>query len=417
MRIAILSHGHPLYTPGGGEHAAYALYQALDAQIECTASFWAAAPTDLLDAGEQVRCLKPEREFLLRGGVDPLLLHSALQLCEHSPVAVQLRMWRPDVIHAHHVLGIGLDFFWALKRWLPDVPIVYTLHEFLLICPYHGQFLRRDGATCDQPDLDICSSCLPDVPVRNLWIRRGMIEEWVSLIDRFISPSHQLAVMMCKSGLLNRNRVDVIDNLLPASISVFSDRGVPDVNRFAIFGNLTRSKGLDLVLKAVLLAKEQGAPVRLTIFGPVEKRRESLSAEDEHYQDLVKRLLSGLNDCVTVSGVYRQQEIPELMASVAWVLMGSRWRENAPVVIEEALACGRPLLVPGLGGMAEKVRDGLDGLHYKPGSALSLAELLIRCSYDQAGWTHLTQTLRQPTSTLNVLDAHRDLYSQLVLRA
>jgi len=416
MRVAVFSHGHPLYSPGGGEHAAYALFQALEAQGDCAASFWAAAPAGLLDADEQIRCLKPEREFLLRRGDDPLLLHSAVQLFDHSPVAVQLRLWRPDVIHAHHVLGIGLDVFWALKRWFPDVPIVYTLHEFLLLCPYHGQFLRRDGAICDEPDLVTCARCLPEVLVRHLQIRRGMIEEWVRLIDRFISPSHQLAAMICDSGLLAKDRVDVIDNLLPASIAAASDRGLPAVNRFAIFGNLSRPKGLDLVLKAVLLAREQGASVHLTIFGPVKQRREGLSADQDRYQDLVNSLLSSLSDCVTVSGVYRQQEIPELMASVAWVVMGSRWRENAPVVIEEALACGRPLIVPGFGGMAEKVRDGLDGLHYRSGSALSLAELLIRCSSDTAGWSRLSQTLRQPTSSEKVLEAHCNLYAQLLSR-
>jgi len=386
----------------------------LDDQVDCTASFWAAAPAGLLDPGEQIRCLKPEREFLLRGGEDPILLSSALDLCDHSPVAVQMRLWCPDVIHAHHVLGLGLDFFWALKRWFPKVPIVYTLHEFLLLCPYHGQFLRRDGTSCDAADPVMCSRCLPEALVRNLQIRRGVIEQWVQLIDRFISPSHQLAVMMCESGLLAKDRVDVIDNLLPANIGVASDPGLPAVNHFAIFGNLSRPKGLDLVLKAVLLARAQGARLHLTVFGHVEQRGERLSGDQDRYQAVVKQLVDDLSDCVTVSGAYRQRDIPDLMASVAWVVMGSRWRENAPVVIEEALACGRPLLVPQLGGMAEKVRDGLDGLHYRPGSPLSLAELLMRCSSDSEGWSRLRQTLRQPTASDKVLEAHRHLYGQLL---
>jgi glycosyltransferase involved in cell wall biosynthesis len=125
---------------------------------------------------------------------------------------------------------------------------------------------------------------------------------------------------------------------------------------------------------------------------------------------LVDALLEQLQDCVDLVGPYQQDQIPELMASVAWVVMGSRWRENAPVVIEEALACGRPLLVPDLGGMAEKVRDGLDGYFFPVGSSLALAELMIGCASDQAGWHKLRATMRSPCLGDGALLSHLDLY-------
>ena len=54
------------------------------------------------------------------------------------------------------------------------------------------------------------------------------------------------------------------------------------------------------------------------------------------------------------------------MAATDFVVMASRWWENSPVVIQEAYAAERPLVVPGLGGMAEKVQDGVTGRHSYP---------------------------------------------------
>jgi|LauGreDrversion4_2_1035121.scaffolds.fasta_scaffold364957_1 glycosyltransferase involved in cell wall biosynthesis len=417
MRVAILAHGHPQLSPGGGENAAYALYQALNGLDDVEASFWASAPGLGDSAVEQMIDGQQGCEFLLAAGRDPLLFRSALDLTDRSPLKKALSVWRPDVIHAHHFLGIGLDVFWALKRWFPDVPILFTLHEFLSLCPYQGQFLRLDGSLCDAPRLQGCASCMPDVLLRHLRIRDELFRYWVSLIDGFVSPSVQLAEVMGRSGLISTERMHVIDNVLPAYLrqsTVEACGSEADIFCFGFFGNLSPIKGLDLVLKAVLLAREQGMRVRLRVFGGFVGRARAHSKAAARYFTVVDALLEKLQDCVELVGPYQQERIPELMASVAWVVMGSRWRENSPVVIEEALACGRPLLVPNLGGMAEKVRDGLDGYHFQIGSSLALSELMIRCSSDQAAWYRLRCTMRSSCSGDRALLDHLDLYRSVL---
>lgn len=417
MRIAVLSHGHPRFSPGGGENAAYALYLALNGLNGIEASFWAAGTRSADQMVGQVIDLQPNREFLLAAGDDPLLFRSALDLAEESPLRKMLSAWRPDVIHAHHFLGIGLDVFWALKRWFPDVPILFTLHEFLSLCPYHGQFLRLNGSLCDAPSLQVCASCMPDVLLRHLRIRSELFRYWVPLIDGFVSPSVQLAEVMMQSGLIPAERMYVIDNLLPARFgqsTVELRSSEVDISCFGFFGNLSPMKGLDLVLKAMLLAREQGACVRLKVFGGFVGRSQAHSKAVARYFAVVDALVEQLQDCVELVGPYQQDQIPELMASVAWVVMGSRWRENAPVVIEEALACGRPLLVPDLGGMAEKVRDGLDGYSFQLGSSIALADLMMRCASDQAAWHQLRGTMRSPCSGDRSLLSHLNLYRSVL---
>ncbi len=56
------------------------------------------------------------------------------------------------------------------------------------------------------------------------------------------------------------------------------------------------------------------------------------------------------------------------MQSVDAVLVPSIWWENSPVVIQEALANGRPVICSDIGGMAENVRPGHDGFHFEAGN-------------------------------------------------
>ena len=64
------------------------------------------------------------------------------------------------------------------------------------------------------------------------------------------------------------------------------------------------------------------------------------------------------------------------MRSVDAVVVPSIWWENSPLVIQEALASRRPIICSDIGGMAEKVRDGIDGFHFRAGDPRSLAGLL-----------------------------------------
>ena len=58
---------------------------------------------------------------------------------------------RPDVVNFHHVMGFGVQALRSARRALGDVPIVYTLHEYLPICANHGQMIKaRSGALCSK---------------------------------------------------------------------------------------------------------------------------------------------------------------------------------------------------------------------------------------------------------------------------
>ena len=69
--------------------------------------------------------------------------------------------------------------------------------------------------------------------------------------------------------------------------------------------------------------------------------------------------------------------------------MPSIWWENAPLVIQEAFPARPPRHLRQLGGMAEAVRDGVDGLHFPVGDAAGLAQVMRRAVEEPGLWQHL----------------------------
>jgi glycosyltransferase involved in cell wall biosynthesis len=78
------------------------------------------------------------------------------------------------------------------------------------------------------------------------------------------------------------------------------------------------------------------------------------------------------------------------MEAMDWVLVPSRWWENSPLVIQEAFMHGRPVICSDIGGMAEKVSDGVDGLHFRVGDSEDLARVIAQAAGSAQLWRTLT---------------------------
>jgi glycosyltransferase involved in cell wall biosynthesis len=97
------------------------------------------------------------------------------------------------------------------------------------------------------------------------------------------------------------------------------------------------------------------------------------------------------------------------MESVDWVVVPSIWWENSPLVIQEAFLYGRPVICSDIGGMAEKVTDGKNGLHFRTGDPASLAQVIQRAVSSPALWDELrlgvprVYTLNEQVSRLTKL--------------
>jgi GT2 family glycosyltransferase len=95
------------------------------------------------------------------------------------------------------------------------------------------------------------------------------------------------------------------------------------------------------------------------------------------------------------------------------LVVASTWIENAPFIIREAFAAGVPVVASNLGGMAEMVRHGIDGLLFPAGDAKALAAALRRFVKEPDLADRLSAGIVRPPSIEDDAAWLRQLYREL----
>ena len=187
------------------------------------------------------------------------------------------------------------------------------------------------------------------------------------------TPSTYLRELAVSWGV-NAGRVSVLPNPAP-SLPQLPERA--ELRRslelngdtLAFAGRLTAQKSLDVALAA--LARVDGVTLLIAGEGdqraPLERRTAEL----------------GLTDRVRFLGPQPRQRVIELFKAADAVVLSSSW-ENFPHAVVEALAAGTPVLATAIGGVAEVVHDGENGLLVPAGDADALAGAVRRYFADGA---------------------------------
>ena len=102
------------------------------------------------------------------------------------------------------------------------------------------------------------------------------------------------------------------------------------------------------------------------------------------------------------------------MIAMDAIVTPSIWWENSPLVIQEAFAAGKPVICSDIGGMAEKVRHGVDGLHFETGNPGHLAQLLARLARKPSLIDELSQSVQAPLDTDLRLNDYLKIYADLL---
>src|SRR6476469_2964242 len=102
------------------------------------------------------------------------------------------------------------------------------------------------------------------------------------------------------------------------------------------------------------------------------------------------------------------------MANVNWVIVPSIWWEYSPLVIQEAFHFRRPVICSDIGGMAEKVRAGVDGLHFRANDPDSLARTMRKAMDTPGLWDRLRGQIKPVYHMDEHLVVLRGIYESLL---
>lgn len=413
-KILSICHNHPDLHPGGTEIFSHGLFHELKSlgveglYVACVDKLHRGRlPGTLLQAVGRA----PDELLLWTGHFDrfnmsQVDLHGVMLELQRL-----LRTFKPDVVHFHHALLIGVEAFQLVRRTLPEAAIVLTLHDYYPICANDGQLVTvGERRLCRTPGPDSCVRCFPEASRDAFVMRELFLKHAFSLVDRFVSPSEFLKERYVEWGL-PAERIDVVRNGLRPS-AVAPHRALPPGgkrNRFAFFGHLNPFKGALVAIEAARRLTERGTdPISLTLHGASDYQTDAFKSE------LAKATEKA--PFINLRGRYGRDDMAALMAEADWVIVPSIWWENAPLVIQEAFHHKRPVICSGIGGMAEAVRNGIDGMWFRSGDAVHLSEKM-EAALEPDLWDRLVGGIEKPRSLQESAADHLDLYRRLMTEA
>ena len=418
LRVLVMSHSHPRLTRGGAEISAGALCRGLTDSPGVHAWFLGCSTnTSASRLGANLTQPFGPNDFLYTPGA-PFEYFKFANRDPNFPRVVEelLVDLRPDIVHAHHYTMFGVETFSIIRRAVPSARIVVTLHEFLAICHNHGQMVKTEThRLCRQASPIECARCFPHLAPRDFFLRRLYIQKFLADVDLFLSPSHFLAERYVAWGL-PAARVRVLENVPPFDNRVVTTaatgvhRSTSTAGRdihIGFFGQMSPLKGIVVLIEAAAELERAGnTRIVIDIFG-------DYSNQPSDFQARVADALANAGRNVEYHGPYDNSEVLGLMSKVDAVIVPSIWWENSPVVIQEALLVGRPVICSDIGGLAEKVRPGIDGFHFSTGQPRSLARVLQSITEKPEILEKLSMSLQKPWSPDEALRNHLDIYNTL----
>lgn len=137
--------------------------------------------------------------------------------------------------------------------------------------------------------------------------------------------------------------------------------------RIALVARMIWSKGVDIAVEAVQIARAQGADIAVTLAGPLDPDNPRAVSEQQ---------LRDFQCCDGVRWVGRVDDINALWASHHAAVLPSRGGEGLPKSLIEAAACGRPIITSRVSG-CEAFAEATGGWSVVPDNPTALAAALF----------------------------------------
>lgn len=301
----------------------------------------------------------------------------------------------PDIAHIGHLNHLSTGIVQVLHD--RKIPIVFTLHDFWLMCP-RGQFLQVNfnnsyfHQLCNGQENEKCAiNCYnryfsgveaayhDDLAYWTKWVATRMAEtrSIIDKVDIFIAPSHYLRNRFITDFGVPEHKIIYLDYGFPLH---YLEPCLPKVKpnyTFGYIGTHIPAKGIDLLIEAF---SNLNVPATLKIWGRSAGQStgnlEIQAAKSQH--------------TIQFMGEYVNRNLAQtVFTEVDCIVVPSIWGENSPLVIHEAQACQIPVITADFGGMSEYVEHLVNGLLFTHRDKDSLLEQLTFAAQHPA----LMQTL------------------------
>ncbi len=413
MKILQVVHGFPPHNNAGTEIYTYHLSRHLRAQghaveIFCRVDDRPRKPFELMTI---------EREGLRIHEINNRMQNlKSFEWTYRNPTiadafASLLLAGAPDVVHVQHLTLLSTDLIEICRDH--NVPVVMTLQDYWMICQ-KGQMQQDDGTNCAAPIDTACDTCLrssatfssvaqtaaqaldrvvpgfarqgsrlraiaksgfqavaerrkkPSEEVERIERRQNHIRRMLSMVDAFVAPGEYIKQKFVAFGVPTEKILRIDQGIDKSFIAQLNSKSNDRV-RFGFVGSLMKSKGVIPLLEAY--SQLETGKTELNVWGETAQREDiaAVEAAIERY---------GQRPDIAIRGGFPIDRKAAVFSEIDVLVVPSTWQENTPFVIQEAFACGIPVIASDIGGIPEMVTDNVSGLLVPAGNVDALAAAL-----------------------------------------
>jgi len=350
--------------------------------------------------------------------------------------------FRPDVAHLHAMTST-ISVRLADEAMARRVRTVFNYHTPTVSCA-RGTLERYGTQICDgKLDARTCSVCT--------LMAQGISKSAASAIEQISPVAGSVTAAMGLSGgvwtalrmprlvalrigkfhemmrkvdrvvaLCSWTRRLLLDNAVPEAKLRMCRQGItwePEASprerrrnnplRFAFLGRFDRTKGTDVIVRALL---KTSLPLELDLYGVRQ------GDAGNRYAEEVRQLIGGDRRIRLLPALPQSGVIPALREYDA-LAVPSQWLETGPLVVLEAFAARTPVIGSDLGGIAELVTGGKDGLLVSPYSSVDAwAAAFQKICAEPALLDRWRENIRPPRHARQVALDFMPIYEELVGR-
>ena len=274
---------------------------------------------------------------------------------------------KPDVCHINNFnYQLTPSIILEIKKWNKNCRIVFTAHDYQLVCPNHmcnnpnthencekcfgGHFINCAKGKCIHGST--AKSAIGAIEAM-LWNANGVYKNFDKIIccSEFLKKKMDTNPVFAEKTVAMHNFVEKVEN-----------KDVEKKDYVLYFGRFSEEKGIGTLIQA---AKE--LPDVQFIFagsGPLEKK------------------VNGVSNIKNV-GFQKGEALEKLIREAKFSIYPSEWYENCPFSVMESQMYGTPVLGANIGGIPELIQVGKTGEQFESGNKEELKNKIREMSNKQ----------------------------------
>lgn len=280
-------------------------------------------------------------------------------------IRMVLEDFRPDVIHLNNFnYQLTPSILLEIEKWKKSsrhsCKIIYTAHDYQLVCPNHMLHQPASHSNCEECLGGCFINCLKNKCIHQSAAKSavGAAEAYFwnfknvyRLIDHILCCSDFMKSILDSNPVFASKTVS-LHNFIekPAWEPIEKDKYV------LYFGRFSEEKGIRTLIEAAQSLPE--IPFLFAGSGPLE---EMLSSAPN----------------IKNAGFVKGKALEKLIRRAAFSVYPSEWYENCPFSVMESLAYGTPVLGAAIGGIPELIRDRETGELFISGNREDLKEKIL----------------------------------------